>query len=207
MFNEVLNKFLTKQQMSVSEEELLVKELKKIAKFAIRPLNSKKLKSILSSENVEEEILNGVVIKLIEKKKIVISKIDENRSMKSYISALVKNYIKDKLKKKLLELEEIENLEENAQSSSIKPIVMLEAKEFMEISKRSLTVKEKEAICLDIAEVKQIGYAVSKAKSRAKERLRNIAISNGFSFDAVDYAINMFFLSEICKKFVIINEE
>ncbi len=206
MFNEILKKFLNLQSLTEQEEYILIKEIKIVIHFALKAIHKQSLTEIYSQELFEEEILNETIIKLIDKREIILTKIESSQSLKSYIKFIVVNHLKDKIKKKTIKLSQMQDSEIEYESPSIKPIVKMEAIEFTQISNSNLTKKEKEAICLELLRTKQTGYAIEKAKSRAKNRLKNIAQEYEFSFDAVNFALNRLFLSEICKEFVSIKE-
>ena len=134
MFNEILKKFLNLQSLTEQEEYILIKEIKIVIHFALKAIHKQSLTEIYSQELFEEEILNETIIKLIDKREIILTKIESSQSLKSYIKFIVVNHLKDKIKKKTIKLSQMQDSEIEYESPSIKPIVKMEAIEFTQIS-------------------------------------------------------------------------
>ncbi len=201
MFNDILKSFLELKKLQETDEIILIKEIKKTVYFAVQPLKGSRLFELYSKEHLENEILNDIFIKLIKKRNVILPKINNTNNIKSYIKFLAVNHIKDKLKTHFLDQKEMNY----TTYSTTQPTLKTEAEEFIDFTKKQLSKKEKEALCLELLNTKpnkNIKTAYEKAKSRAKQRLKNIAVTYKFSKDCVEYAVENLFLSEICKDFV-----
>jgi len=195
MFKESLIKFLTSKPLCEKEEEQFINEIKKIIYYSMKSLPYERLIRIYSKESVNEEILSETVI---------LRKIEQIDSIKSYIKFLIINHLKDKLKKALIETEEIEN-EAKSEEKEFKAIVRMDALSLIKLLKKELTNSEKETLCFDFLKINNPSKskgASSKAKSRAKKRIKEIVDKNNFSNEIVEFALNNLFMSEICKKVV-----
>ena len=204
MFKEILIDFLTSKPLSQEKEEELIKNIKIIIYFALKSLPYKKLTEIYSKESLNDEILSEVFIKLLGKRDLILQRIDKIDSVKSYIKFLVINYLKDKLKKAIIETEEISNLP-NSCNNELQSIIEIDAKEFMDILKGKLTLSEKESLCSNFLKIKHFNkskFAMDKAKSRAKEKFKKIVYENNVPAGVVEFIIDNLFVSEICENIV-----
>jgi len=204
MFKESLIKFLTSKPLREKEEEQFINEIKKIIYYSMKSLPYERLIRIYSKESVNEEILSETIIKIYSKRGVILRKIEQIDSIKSYIKFLIINHLKDKLKKALIETEEIEN-EAKSEEKEFKAIVRMDALSLIKLLKKELTNSEKETLCFDFLKINNPSKskgASSKAKSRAKKRIKEIVDKNNFSNEIVEFALNNLFMSEICKKVV-----
>lgn len=204
MFKESLIKFLTSKSLNTEEEMQFINEIKKIIYFSMKNLPYEKLSVIYSKESVSEEILSETIIKIYNKRSVILSKIEQIGSIKSYIKFLIINHLKDKLKKALIETEEIQK-EPKSEEKELKAVVKMDAGKLMKLLKKELTKTEKEALCFDFLQTNNLSKsrgASSKAKSRAKKKIKEIVEENNFSKEIAEFALNNLFMSEICKKVV-----
>ncbi len=204
MFKESLIKFLTSKPLYKEEEAQFINEIKKIIYFSMKNLPYEKLTRIYSKESINEEILSETIIKIYNKRSIILGKIERIDSLKSYIKFLVVNHLKDNLKKAFIETEEIQK-EPKSEEKELKAVVKMDAGELMKLLKKELTKTEKEALCFDFLKInnpsKSRGSS-SKAKSRAKKKIKEIVEENNFSKEIAEFALNNLFMSEICKNVV-----
>ena len=201
-----LKKLLNGKPLSIKEEGATLSKLKELTYFAIKDIGVEVLKNIYSRESVEREVLQEFVIKLIEKKEILISKLEKDIKIEAYLKLIIKNYLIDKLRKKRLEDNELKEEHLNAAGAK-NELLSLEAEEFAVICKENLTEREREALCLELLKIDEykLDTSLQKARSRAHKRIKDLVLAEKFPIEVVEYSIKQFFMSEICKEFVNLN--
>jgi len=204
MFKKILKQFLLGEKLSEESEQILVLTIKKQVFFAINSVGFSAVKNIFSQERLEDEILNETIIRLIEKKKTIISKLENSPNIEVYIRLMVKNWLIDRLRNKTIKSYELNEKYLNRKDYK-KDFLKIEAMELAKTCDEVLTPAEKEALCYELSNIKppkKSKASFEKAKSRAHKRLRELMIKEKFSKEVVEVLLKNFFMSEICKEFV-----
>ncbi len=201
-----LKKLLNGESLSQKEESVALSKLKELVYYAIKDVGIDALKTIYSRESIEKEVLQEFVIKLIEKRNTLIQKIEEDTKIEAYLKLIIKNHLIDKLRKKRVKSQELKDEYLNIANTK-NELVSIEAKEFAIICRENLTKREKEALCLELSQPDwhNLDISLQKAKTRAHKRIKELVLAKKFSMEVVEYSINYFFMSEICKEFVNLN--
>ena len=205
MFKDILKSFLNGQTLNEEEEKILLKTIKTQAIYAANSIGYNLFKKVYSEM---DEVTNETVILNINKKETILNATENEGKIEYYIKLMIKNHIIDKLRKKVIYNNELNN-EYTQKDNPKEEIVNIEAIEFSRICKRILTKTEKEALCFELLETKpenKTDTSFGKAKSRAHKRIKDLVIEKKFTSEVVEAAIKKFFLSEICSEFVISNE-
>ena len=201
-----LKKLLNGESLSQTEESVALSKLKELVYYAIKDVGIDALKNIYPRESVEREVLQEFVVKLLEKKDKLIPKLEKDIRIEAYLKLMIKNYLIDRLRKKRVETQELKD--EYSNIANLKnELVYIEAKEFAIICREKLTKREKEALCLELSKPDwhNLDTSLQKAKTRAHKRVKELVSAEKFPIEVVEYSINHFFMSEICKEFVNLN--
>ncbi len=205
MFRDILKRFLNGQILNEEEEKIFLKTVKTQATYAVNSIGYNLFRRVYSEI---DEITDEAVILIINKKDTILKANENGGKIEYYIKLMIKNHIIDKLRKKTIQSDELDD-EYSQMVSPKNQIANIEAIEFSRICNEILTKTEKEALCFELLEIKpenKANTSFGKAKSRAHKRIKDLVIEKKFTSEVVEAAIKKFFLSEICSEFVISNE-
>ncbi len=177
-----------------------------------------------------EDIFNDFLIKVLFKQNFSLNpaikeKIeDKSSNIVSYIYQALHNFLRTKQREVLRRYYTEENKPKNEPliqkdeegkekeiigiNEKISPVIIMEAKEILDIINKELSEKEKRTLCYmffddrNFFEKKLSNDAVYKRKSRFKSFLSNFVKEKGFSLEGFSYFIQEYLMSEICKNFV-----
>ena len=208
-FTDILFKYLNGEQLNELENSFLMDQLKRIADYAYRTVSAYNFKPDFDAH---EEALNELFECVKAKKNVILARFGNNKKgIKSYIKTMLLNKLKDRIRKNQIESRTIDMFRrqelplDNIINQPKKVLLYIDSCDLIDILDTVLTKSEKEAICawLDEKTVpSKSSYALDKARSRAKKRIKEIVIEKSFPEEVVEFALKYLFMSKICDRIV-----
>ncbi len=206
-FVDAFKLFLKDEALSFEQETVLLKEIKRIIYFVIKGFGVGFLEKIYQEQvaDIQSVVMQEVLINLYKMRDGLLLRFGDNGfGLKSYIKAVTRNVILNKIREKEIKIVGNEDAYK-IESVFSKIEIELEAREFVDVLRRGVTDNELYALCYYLLKRNRLDKGINsldKAVSRLKIKLKDLAIEHKFSFEAVSFALNDIIVSEICNKFV-----